>query len=46
MFPDDPLTDGSPRWVLEPGFLRGYMAVWTIQRGADLVQVVATAMTK
>ncbi|CAK4264547.1 unnamed protein product [Aphanomyces euteiches] len=41
LFADDPWSHGAQRWVLEEMHLRGYMTCWTIERGGELVVIIA-----
>ncbi|KAF0686655.1 Aste57867_21497 [Aphanomyces stellatus] len=41
LFADDPWSHGAERWVLEESHLRGYMTCWTIERGGELVVIIA-----
>ncbi|ETV94276.1 hypothetical protein H310_11940 [Aphanomyces invadans] len=44
LFADDPWSHGAERWVLEGSHLRGYMTCWTIERGGELVVMIAQSM--
>ncbi|RHY74634.1 hypothetical protein DYB34_013737 [Aphanomyces astaci] len=46
LFADDPWSHGAERWVLEESHLRGYMTCWTIERGGELVVMIAQTMKR
>lgn len=37
LFPPDPIAPGADRWILEPEFLRAYLAVWTLEQGLEIL---------